>query len=252
MKRLIFHADDFNLTPGVNQGIVQCFTQGVVRSTSIMINLPGAEASAAQIARLPGLDVGLHVNLTMGRPVLPAERVPSLVDESGAFFRKPSLVTPRMDAAEAAAEIRAQADRAAALGIALSHLDSHHHLHQDPRIVEILIALARERGLAMRSYDEAREAVRSAGIPTPDHIIVEFYGAGTVTLERLLEIVAALPEGTSELCCHPAWPDERLQGISSYARPRADERDILCDVRLVEALTAHGVQIGSFAELRVG
>jgi len=246
MKRLIVHADDFNLTPGVNQGILEAFRNGVVRSTSIMINLPGAEASARQLREARDLDVGLHANLTMGRPLTQA---PSLVDESGAFRRKPSLQMPHLRLDEAEREIRAQLRRCAELGITLSHMDSHHHLHEAPELARMFIRLAREHGIALRSYDDARHEVRKAGVPTPDAFVVDFYGGDTLRVDYLVKRIETLPEGTSELCCHPARVDDALRRVSSYAEPRADELKVLCDADVKRALEQNGVELVGFADL---
>ncbi|MBM3463585.1 MAG: carbohydrate deacetylase [Armatimonadetes bacterium] len=249
MKRLIVHADDFNLTPGVNQGILEAFRDGIVRSTSIMINLPGLEASLEALDEHPDLDVGLHVNLTMGSPLLPAGQVATLVRPDGTFHRRPGEVTPGMDPAEAEAEIRAQVARAEQVGLRLTHLDSHHHLHEHPEITRVLIAIARERGLALRAYDGSRARIREAGIPTPDHIVIEFYGEDAVNEENFLSVLQQLKNGTTELCCHPAVPDDRLKNLSSYAAPREQERKVYTSERVKAALQEHGVRLASFADL---
>lgn len=246
MKRLIVHADDFNLTPGVNRGILQAYRDGVVRSTSIMINLDGAEASAEMLKATPGLEVGLHANLTWGRPLSGGK---SLIDDSGVFPRKPSLTLPRLDIDEAEREIRAQLQRCTDLGITLTHMDSHHHLHDDPRVADMFIRLAKERGIALRSYDGFRDRVRSEGVPTPDAFVVDFYGGDTLSVDYLVRRIETLPEGTSELCCHPAHVDEALRAISSYADPRATELEVLTDPRITAALQKNGVTLARFSDL---
>jgi predicted glycoside hydrolase/deacetylase ChbG (UPF0249 family) len=233
----------------VNHGSLDAFKDGIVRSTSFMVNLPGAEASVSELKRNPGLDVGLHVNLTMGRPV--SRDVPSLTDSVGAFFRKPAEVTPRMQPAEAEREIRAQVARALELGIPLTHLDSHHHLHENDAILDILIKIAGEHRFGLRSYDASRPRIHLAGIPTPDHFYVDFYGEQAITVEFLLDVISSLREGVTELCCHPAKMDEKLQSISSYAAPRSSELKVLCDARVKDALDRNRVQLISFADLLV-
>src|SRR5437667_8360151 len=116
--KVIFHADDFGLAPAVNAGIVEAHQRGLLRSTSLMVSADAAEDAAALARSLPDLDVGLHVTLVEERPVLPPDRIPSLVTEGrfwpshGAVFAR--YATGRWNVAEAAAEVAAQWDRLAA------------------------------------------------------------------------------------------------------------------------------------------
>lgn len=128
---LIVNADDLGLTDGVTEGIVQAWRDGVVTSTSAMINMEGAPERVAAVRRAhPELPIGLHVNITAGRPVLPSERVPTLVDRNGRFYSLDAI--PRhllyMSLEELRAELRAQAERLAATGVRITHIDYHHHM----------------------------------------------------------------------------------------------------------------------------
>lgn len=86
-RGLIVNADDFGVTAGVSRGILDAVRHGIVRSTTAMVNLPGEADLDADAASLRGLGIGLHLNLTWGRPVAPADRVASLVDGDGRFTR---------------------------------------------------------------------------------------------------------------------------------------------------------------------
>src|SRR5947208_8581695 len=77
-RLLIVNADDFGLAPGVTRGILELARCGAVTSTSTMINLPGSQEAVAA-ARSLGLDMGLHLNICLGAPLLPPAAVPSLV-----------------------------------------------------------------------------------------------------------------------------------------------------------------------------
>ena len=91
-RMLIVNADDFNRSPGVSRGIVEAHEKGIVTSTTVMVNLPGLRASLDLLRGYPRLGVGLHVNLTFGSPVVPAEQVPSLVDAEGRFWSDPAEI----------------------------------------------------------------------------------------------------------------------------------------------------------------
>lgn len=85
MKHLIINADDFGLSPGVNQGIAEAYQAGGISSTTVMVNMPGF-TDAVRLASLhPGLGVGLHFNLTYGRPVSDPRLIPSLIQADGRF-----------------------------------------------------------------------------------------------------------------------------------------------------------------------
>jgi len=128
---LIVNADDFGLSDGVTAGIVRAWREGVVTSTSAMINMDGApERVAAARRSCPELPIGLHLNITAGRPVLPPEKVPTLVDEQGRFYGVETIPIhlPRMSLAELRAELRAQAELLLSTGVRFTHLDYHHHM----------------------------------------------------------------------------------------------------------------------------
>src|SRR5262249_21365016 len=149
--KVVFHADDFGLTRAVNSGIVEAFDKGVLRSTSLMPGAGAAEDAAALARALPRLDVGLHLTLVEERPILPPDRIPSLVSD-GRFW--PSHVTVfarwatgRWRVDEAAAEAAAQWERIRELGVRPSHCDGHQHLHLLPGLFPRVVALARGDGV---------------------------------------------------------------------------------------------------------
>ena len=88
MKKLIINADDLGLTPGVTRGIIKAHLNGIVTSTSAMMNSPHISQSLSAVNKeAPSLGLGVHLVLTWGKPLLPANAVPSLVDNQGNFFK---------------------------------------------------------------------------------------------------------------------------------------------------------------------
>lgn len=127
-RSLIVNADDLGLSPGVTEGIVAAWREGVVTTTSALVNLDGAAERIREVHRAhPDLPIGLHLNVTTGRPVLPAHQVPSLVDAQGNFFDRDTLMERALDVslAELEAELRAQGDRLRAAGVPFDHMDYH-------------------------------------------------------------------------------------------------------------------------------
>ena len=84
-KRLIVSADDFGLSPEINEAVERAHRDGILRAASLMVNAPATPDAVERARRLPNLAVGLHVVLVHGRPALPVERVPDLVDSRGEF-----------------------------------------------------------------------------------------------------------------------------------------------------------------------
>jgi predicted glycoside hydrolase/deacetylase ChbG (UPF0249 family) len=282
--KVIFHADDFGLTRAVNAGILETHARGLLRSASLM---PGAEAAedAAALARsVPDLDVGLHVTLVEERPVLPADRVPSLVAD-GRFWPSHAAVfaryaTGRWSVAEAAAEVAAQWERLAALGIRASHCDGHQHLHLLPRLFPHIVELGRRHGVsffrtwlggpagdagslvrrgtrvvvngvAALAWRRVPPAERAA---TPRFVTIGFMEAGgRLTSSRLLALLDQLCARRVELVevmLHPGDRDaetERKYGHWGY-RWEGD-RDLLLDPALPEALARRGIEPTSFRAL---
>ena len=128
-KRLIVNADDLGLSPGVNRGILEAHLRGVVSSSTLMVNMPSALSGAALVrAEAPRLGLGLHLNLSHGRPLLPPEEVPSLVRADGRFVSvSRGLASARCwHPKEVRAELEAQLARFGELTGGLpDHLDSH-------------------------------------------------------------------------------------------------------------------------------
>lgn len=151
MKQLIVNADDFGLAPSVNKAIIDCYRRRNVTSATMMVNMPGAEDAARLAKENPGLGVGLHFSLTEGRPL---SRCPSLVDERGRFFERGKLLRRiafgAVAAADIEAEFAAQLEKAKALGVKLTHVDSHQHLHMSPWIFRLVYPLLEKEGVPIR------------------------------------------------------------------------------------------------------
>ena len=88
MRRLFVNADDFGLTEGVSRGILEAMAAGVVGGTTAMVCAADGPERLARLGSGIAGRVGLHLQLTGGRPCLPPEEIPSLVTEEGLFPRK--------------------------------------------------------------------------------------------------------------------------------------------------------------------
>ena len=158
---VVFNADDFGLCPEVNEGVAAAFDHGAVRSASI---LAGGEAfaGAVELARgRPELDIGVHLALTQTRPVCRPETIPSLVGGDGKLLPTwrsfaARYLRGRVRGSEVEIELRAQLSRVREAGLAVSHVDSHQHLHMLPGILPIVVKLAAESGVGAIRHPRQR------------------------------------------------------------------------------------------------
>ncbi|MGB0036758.1 MAG: ChbG/HpnK family deacetylase [Candidatus Acidiferrales bacterium] len=290
MKRLIVNADDFGITRGVNRGILRCYQDGIVTSTTIMANGDAFE-DAVELARAnPGLGVGVHLVLVGGCAVARREEISSLADENGqlpptlsSLIRKCNL--GRVPARQIECELRAQIERVRSAGITPTHLDTHKHAHMDPWIMKALTRVAGECGISrvrmpfedissafgpvggngggsiarrlfvvasLMSYPAFRYFVRRSQMHSPDHFF-GFVVTGRLDGDTLLRILRHLPEGTSELMCHPGINDSDLQkqGTRLMAQ-RETELNALIDPSARKAISERGVRIISYRDLNQG
>lgn len=240
-------ADDFGLSPGVVAGIVEAHERGIVTATSLMVSAPAADEAYREARAHPELSCGLHFVLTFGAPVGPAEALGDLVDEAGRFRRLESGAHATTSSGRARVELRAQLARFRdGVGRPPTHIDGHHHIHTQPGILRAVIEEAGQLGISVRATDAAlRERFRLERIRTEDAFIDAFYAEGerAVDVKALVAILESLPDGTSELMCHPAKPDDVLASLSSYVSARYDEFRTLTSPEVRRALESRGIEL---------
>lgn len=276
MPYLIVNADDFGLTRGVTDAIVQAYRDGVLTSTTLMVGMPAAAYAMEQARQVPGLGVGLHLNLTAGRPVLPPQAVPSLVGPDGRFVKNFNRLAFRARHAEVRAEWEAQIQAIMALGRKPSHLDSHHNVHVYPPFTRIALDLARQYGIGAvrvtrpedspwggryrgvgplewtynRLLARHSQLVDSSGLGAPAHMVGYLQDAQALDEERALGVVDGLPKGVAELVAHPGRVDDDLRAVTSLLERRQVELDTLLSPRLKQRIHERGVKLVSFNALQ--
>lgn len=246
MRRLIVNADDFGMTTGVSLGILAAHRHGIVTSTTVLVT---ADLDRELLARAgaAGLGIGLHVNLTLGRPLTGGR---SLVDAAGRFVRDARRAAARATITDVESEIDAQIEKfLALLERPPTHLDSHHHVGLLAPVREALLGAARRLGVPVRSQNAAaRVRARSAGLRTPDHFFGESGPGPCWSPAETLRRLRGLPRGVSEFMTHPGWFDEDLAG-SRYGRQRETELVGLGTSAARGAAAALGITLCHFGEL---
>ena len=264
------NADDFGLSPGVTDGILEAHAAGVVSSVSVLVNAPGWEHAVAALRGGGGstLGAGLHLNLTAGEPVSSGG---SLVHpRTGRFYGLAGLMARalagRIDAGHVAEECAAQLARLRAAGVRVTHIDSHRHVHALPGVWAPVVATARThgvpfvrvpvehgtgRGLVKRWTIAAAWRVAARGLPAPRHAD-RFYGIGLQDDARFLDRLLALIDrmapapGITELMVHPGRPDGALAAWDGYVAPRAAELAALTSSAARERLRRGDVRLTHF------
>lgn len=266
-RLLIVNADDFGMCHAINAGILRAFQEGIVSSTSLMMPCPWAPHAAQLLRDHPALPFAVHLTVVRDfdgyrwGPLASKESVPSLLDETGFFYRNdrmPELLA-RAELSEVETEFRAQIDAALAAQLHPTHLDWH-CLCDGGRadIFDLTLRLAREYCLALRIHERPMaERCRRAGLPTNDHDVLDSYSLATRDKSaRYAQLLRALPAGLSEWAVHPSLGDAEAQAMdptswgvrkadfdfltSPEARAILDEEGIaLMDYRAIQRLAAH-------------
>lgn len=238
--KLIFNADDFGYSRGINYGVTDAFKLGVVRSATLMAGMPGAE-HAAELYKLfapDGFRVGVHLTLSCGRPVL--DKKNTLTGTDGYFHKQDALREniEKIDLTELEEEWEAQIQKTLSLGIKPTHFDSHHHMHLENRLFPVAKKLAEKHGVPLR---------------VPERLTTEFFG-NNVSLNSLITLIdkiAASGAEIFEIMCHPAYADAEIIAGSSYSTARVNELKILTSHELIDYLQKNNIQLANFEEMRV-
>ena len=246
-KYLIINADDFGLSPSVNQGILESYRASIVSSATLMTNMPGFEDAVQMAKAEPGLGVGLHLNLSYGRPLTDASRVPSLVKEDGTFVYHPDDTTVPWTADDVRTELTAQWQRFLSTGLTPTHIDSHHLVHALEPAFSVVVEFCQEHELPLRKT----EPIPTAGLmhpPTTDALVVDDYFRGDGKT-RMISHLSEVTEGVTEILCHPGYVDDHVRAISPWTDVREVELAVFTDPELAAAMAEAGIVRTHFGKL---
>jgi predicted glycoside hydrolase/deacetylase ChbG (UPF0249 family) len=247
-RQLIVTADDFNLSEGVSRGILAAHQHGIVTETSVMVNLGDLQHAAALLTAAPRLAVGLHLNITRGRPLAAPHAVAELLGSEGYFHGSPQALPTRLGVETVRAEFQSQLEAfMQVFGRLPQHLDTHHHVHQHPDVLQALLDLATPLKLPVRSIDPyMRASIRARGLGSPTQFLGDAGDEPYWTVVRLQATLRTLPPGLSELMCHPGYFNDAI-AYSRYGRQRDVEREALCAPEVTATVQETGVQLVTYA-----
>jgi len=248
---LIVNADDFGLSKGQNYGIIEACNNGLVTSTTALVN-GAAIHHAVELSRaVPALGVGMHFVLTLGQPL---SMMPGLTRE-GRLGKWLWQMAEQDDlpldeiAHELDCQYRCFIDL---FGREPTHIDSHHHVHMLAPIYPIVARFAREKGLPLRLDRQLiHQNVPAQEVPRSSEAFSSAFYGDTVSELLFLQILdAALLDDVSslEVMCHPSFVDSIVME-SAYCYPRLTELDILTSTSLKLAVKSRGFRLGNFKTL---
>jgi len=286
VKKLIVNADGFGFTFGNNRAILEVLEHGFIRSVSANVTWPAVEEIGVLVRNFPHVSVGIHLNLSVGPPVLPPAEVPSLVGPDGEFhgpaFRRLAM-RGVLDRDEMRRELHAQFAVLRDRGVRITHWDSHQGRHLYPGFFEAVLEVAREEGvLATRTHTyhlvfppgwralrvagyyvrhpaqvlthaaaaRRMRQERLAGMRMPDHrLILRAMGPDAVYRpECWSALLETMPDGWNMVECHPGHVDEDLKRYSHLLASRERERDLFADPTWTRRAEEVGVAVTDYFE----
>lgn len=269
-KFLIVNSDDFGMSEGVSRGILEGHHNGIITSTTTMMNMPAAEAAITQaLQTAPDLGLGIHFTLSFGQPLSPAEAIPSLVEADGRFPQSYDALMAKMshyNYDDVKRELTAQFERFRQIAGKLpTHLDSHHGVTTyNPLGFDVMLELAHEHNLPIRwgaSPDElpiddsAKQQMLASlqkwGEPKhPDYFANPIFDfESTPRLERLITGIRNLDDGYTEMMVHVGYGQDLQE---AYTVQREEELAAITDESVKQVLKDEGVTLCNFTDLSVG
>ena len=264
-KLLILHADDLGVAHSVNAASFDALDKGAISSASIMMPTPWVTEVATYAKAHPNADLGLHLTITSEwltyrwGGVESKDKVPSLLDSTGTFPSEVAPVVARAKPAEVERELRAQVERALALGIRPTHLDSHMGaLFATPELIATYVKVAHDYRLPFLALktgpfpppmplspkDIALDAVIVAGPDVPRDQWKAFY----------LNAIANLKPGLTEIIVHLGHDDAELQAVTVDHEPygsawRQRDYEVVTSAEFRKALQDHKVTLVTWRDL---
>ncbi|MDH4241171.1 MAG: ChbG/HpnK family deacetylase, partial [Phycisphaerae bacterium] len=280
-RRIIINADDFGLCDGINEAVARAHSDGILTSATIMVNMPAAEKAVKIAKKLPSLGVGVHLNLTEGRPISKDACIDGLLGSDGQFAHSPlklsllSLAGHKIREAirtELAAQIQWVIDH----GLKPTHLDSHKHIHSFPALFSIVCQSARRFKIpAIRWTFEPKELSR---IPWPmtsedgriraqkvrimarinrmqnkDFLKIDallgIAHTGKIDVNFLKAVTLYNSEATVEVMTHPGFADGLDADKTRLLNQRKVEMDALCSEKTRQYFKDANIKLVHYGQL---
>lgn len=287
MKYLITNSDDFGMNESITNAIIETHIKGIMTSTTLMVNMPGFEYAVNKAIEIPTLGVGIHFNLTEGKPVSSPSLIPHLLDENGLFktnaIQRKNLLSGREIHKQAYIELKAQLEKMIDCGINPTHFDSHHHITGVPaafkasmevaksfkidkaRITNInfhytsnyngrfLLKFKREilntPKALVHTWNKSR--LRNNGFKTPDTKLLptRVLPIQNDEIEQFIHALSTLKAGVTEISFHPGYLNSNLQDSQKTAALRIRDFNVATSLKVMNYLSDNKIKLISFKDL---
>jgi chitin disaccharide deacetylase len=274
-KRVIIHADDFGLTQGINRAIFDLVEAGILTSTSVMTNIPHFQEVTDLNYKI---GIGIHLNLTEGRPLNMNEKIVTLLDNTGNFHDYSILINKvlkgKISAEEVELELNAQIEQLIDLGIKPSHIDTHESFFKYPFFIPIIRRLAKKHNiLGIRTYTPRRFDYsrllnpkkilisilllfqkyrwKKWGFRITDEIdsLIEFGLDYETAIRKAKDIFSGLPDGVLEFVVHPGYSDGDISLLGGYVKEREIELQVLLSEEFRNILKTSDVKLITYNDI---
>jgi predicted glycoside hydrolase/deacetylase ChbG (UPF0249 family) len=267
-KLIIVHADDLGETHAVNAAAIKSLQAGTINSASLMVPCPWFPEIADYAKSHPESDFGLHLTLTSERvfyrwgPVAPADRVPSLVDENG-YFHHDWEHNLHVNPKEVEIELRAQVDRALAMGVHPTHLDSHQYrlIMNGKDLFDVMLRVAHEYKLPVfvtrdwfANYPYLPSSLGPSDIVVDHTVTIEPDVPAEKWAEFYRNALKNLQSGVTEFVIHPGFDDEELRAATRERATwgsawRQRDYDFFNSEKFREILAQQNIKLVTWREL---
>ena len=281
MKRLIVSADDFGLTPSINEGILRAASEGIVTNINLISTGPASDDAIALIKYHKIREIGAHLALTGTRPTTSLRLIASIVDKDGllpdtriGLIKR--LLGGHIDMEHVRIELNSQVDKAAHSGARITNLSFHEHLHMIPAIFGIVSGIAKERGISylrvlksepitpppsvdkiFRSILVAyfspgmERMIKKSGLKAADNFL-GFLDSGDISEGLLLTMLGGLKDGVTELVTHPGFLSKDILRHHRFHINCEEELYALTSPKVIRAIADMGITLSKYGDLAAG
>ena len=273
--KVIINADDFGITKGVNKAIFELVDAKVLTSTSVMTNMPYYN----RVENLKNeIGIGIHLNLTVGNPVLEKTKISTLVNDKGDFLGLNILLNKmirrKISKIEVEAEFEGQIKKLLDIGIQPDHVNTHESLMKYPFFLSIIRKLAYKykimgvrtysprkfnykRLLSLKRilissllyYQKLRWVKAGYNVSTKFDSLLKINLDYKEAIELLNEIFQNLPSGILEIIVHPGYCNEENATLGDYIYEREVELKALLSSEFKTILDNSGATLISFNDI---
>lgn len=287
MIKLITNSDDFGLNNSITDAIIETHVKGIMKSTTMMTNMCGFEYAALKAKEYNELGVGIHFNLTEGKPLSPLNKIPDLINENGHFKnnlkqRKNFIIgSNKLD--QIKLELNAQIEKMFDNNIVPTHFDSHHHITGTPLalIASLLVAKkykikkARVTNINYRysslnkisffylAKNTLNNLPKSSlhyinkvilvknGFATPDTKILpeRVLPYDNNPIKQFINTLSILKPGVTEISFHPGYLNSRKEDTKVTKDLRIRDLKVSCSEEVIKAIKEKKINLINFKDI---